>query len=147
MSPLSCHLCRCVTVQRHWGDYNSCGPPDVYANTTVFNKARWYNITSNPGFATLTGAPSSTNDDYALSPTSRLYTINPAFRSCPRASVGPTLVTPGTILPLYLSYFNIPQPTRFQDMTKFPFNQILNQALSVPISNFTINLDSIDVPY
>lgn len=123
----------------------------VYANTSVFNKKKWYNVTSmaNPGFAgLLTGKPSSIDDDYALLPSSSLYTINPNFKSCPRSAVGPTVISPGTILPLYLQYFNIPQPARFNDMMNFAFSQIQNQNLKVPKENFTIVNDStLVVPY
>jgi len=86
-------------VQAHYANYDSCKGGNVTANTAAFNKARWYNITTNPGFAGFSGAPSSTNDDYALLSTSRLYTIDPNFKSCPRSAVGPTTIYPGTILP------------------------------------------------
>lgn len=136
----------CSLVQAHYGDYDACKGGGVTANTGAFNKARWYNITTNPGFAGFLGAPSSTNDDYALLPTSRIYTISPKFKSCPRSAVGPTTITPGTILALYQQYWNMAPPLRYADMMNFPFNQILNQGLSVPISNFTINQDSTTVP-
>jgi len=37
-------------------------------------------------------------------------------------------------------------PSRYADMMNFNFNQILNQALAVPVSNFTINQGSTTVP-
>lgn len=133
-------------MQRHWGDYDNCGLPDVTANTIVFNKMRSYNITTNPGFG-FSGAPSSTNDDYGLLPTSRIYSISPNFKSCPRSTVGPTKITPGSTLPIYLQYFNIPRPHRFDDMLKFPFSRIMNQVLFVPVTSLTVNHNSISIPY
>lgn len=135
-----------VPLQNHWGNYDACKGGNVTANTSAFNKAKWYNITTNPGFAGFSGAPSSTDDDYALLPTSRIYTTNPNFKSCPRSAVGPTTVSPGTILPLYLTYWNMAPPAQYWDMMNFPFSQILNQGLTIPVSNFTINQDSTTVP-
>lgn len=143
----------CVTVQGHKYNYEGCALPEtpVYANVSVFNKQRWYNVTSmaNPGFAgLLTGKPSSIDDDYALLPSSTLYAINPNFKSCPRSATGPTVIAPGTILPLYLQYFNIPQPARFTDMMNFAFSKILNQTLRVPNDTFIINNDTtLVIPY
>lgn len=138
-------LCRCV-VQNHFGNYESCRPDQqVYANMSTFNKARWYNITTNPGFVGGTGHPSGISD-FALLPTSRLYTINPKFKSCPRSAVGPTVIDPGTILPVYLQYYNVTRPARFNDMLSFPFSQILNGKLTVNITDFVISNETIVVP-
>lgn len=132
-------------VQGHWGNYQSCTTPDVTAKSNVWNKARWTNITTNPGFVG-TGNISKV-DDYALRSNSRIYTINPNFKSCPRASVGPTTIAPGTILPIYLQYFNIAQPARFNDMLNFSFSKILDGSLSIPVQSFDISPNTLTVPY
>jgi len=92
------------SFQAHWGNYQSCTAPDVIANSGVWNKARWNNITSNPGFVG-TGKHLQSRRLRPLPRFKTIHQLNPKFKSCPRYDAGPRAIAPGAILPIYVQYF------------------------------------------
>lgn len=113
--------------------YNACS---YVANRTALNSAVGHNVTDNPGF-NHTEWDRDGIQDFGLIPSSRIYSIDPNFKSCPRSEVGPTSVTQGEVLSLYGGFWNVPEPENYALVGSFDYTCHENSALQVPLSELS----------
>lgn len=111
-------------------NYNACS---YLADKSALNNATAYNVTGNPGFIDSNWTPDAVQD-FGLLPSSRIYSIDPKFKSCPRSEVGPTDVTQGAILSLYGRFWNVPEPENYGIVIAFDLQALKNASLEVPLS-------------